>query len=74
MEQPIYEEEFVKSHVLADAREIAYVLDQIQEVHSKEHGWVVSEPAITMNPDGKTVTLKVKLSKYDIKSKVGRSM
>ena len=67
MEKPIYSEEFVNSRVSKDAHSISYVLEQIKEVHSPEFGWIVSEPTITPNPDGKTVTLKVKLEKYEIR-------
>lgn len=67
MENRIYEEDFVKSHVLKDAESISYVLNEIKEVHSKEAGWTISDPEIIPNPDGKTVTLKVHLKKeYDL--------
>lgn len=72
MNEP-YEEIFVKERVLNDAHSINYVLDQIKEVHSENLGWVVGEPIITPNGDSKTVTLKVKLTKYDKDMSIGRS-
>ena len=70
----IYKEEFVKERVLNDAHSINYVLDQIKEVHSEEYGWVVGEPAIIPNQDGKTVTIKVELTKYNKSQSKGRSL
>lgn len=73
--EKVYEEDFVKSHVMNDVHSIQYVLDQIKECHSSENGWVVGEPEITVNPNGQTVTIKVHLTKYNIQEKSqGRSM
>lgn len=69
MKKPIYSEEFINSRISKDAHSISYVLEQIKEVHSSEFGWTVSEPTIIPNPDGKTVTLKVKLEKYEVNKK-----
>jgi len=73
MEQPIYQENFVNSRVLKDAKSIAYVVNEIKKCHPSELGWTVSEPTITPNPDGITVTLSVQLKKYNVKQ-VGRSL
>lgn len=73
MEQPIYQENFVNSRVPNDAKSISYTINQIKECHPSELGWTVSEPIITPNPDGITVTLTVQLKKYDVKQ-VGRSL
>lgn len=58
-----YQEDFVKDHVLNDVHSITYVLEQIREVHSPEAGWIISDPVITPNADGKTVTIRVHLMK-----------
>lgn len=66
--EPIYQERFVKNHVLKDQQSILYALQQIGEVHPNDMGWTMSEPIITPNPDGSTVTIEVELKKYDIKT------
>ncbi|MBE6154349.1 MAG: hypothetical protein E7163_02070 [Firmicutes bacterium] len=72
MDNVVYQEEFVKSSVGRDPESISYVLNQIKECHPKDYGWVVSDPEIIPNNDGKTVTLKVKLTKYEIKQGYSR--
>lgn len=64
-----YQEEFKNTRVLKDSISIEYVMSQIREVHSPEFGWEVSEPTITPNDDGVTVTLVCKLTKYKVNSK-----
>lgn len=63
----IYEEDFVDSRVMNNEYSINFTLNRIKEVHSPDAGWVVGEPEITVNPDGKTVTIKVHLAKYEMK-------
>jgi hypothetical protein len=45
-------------------------MQQIREVHSADAGWEVSEPIITPNPDGTTVTLVCHLTKYRVNNKI----
>lgn len=58
-----YEEDFINSRVSNNPEAIEYVLREIAEVHSSDRGWIVDEPVITPNADGKTVTVKVHLTK-----------
>lgn len=67
-----YSETFVNSRVTNNPQSIQYVIRQIKEVHPIESGWHVSEPIITENSDGLTVTIKVQLTKYKVDS-LGRS-
>ena len=69
-----FEEDFVKNNVQNDAHSINYTLDQIHEVHSEEYGWVVGTPSITPNPDGKTVTIKVHLTQYEMTNSNRRAL
>ena len=70
----IFIEVFVKERVLNDSHSIAYVLAEINEIYSKENGWTIGEPIIIPNPDGKTVTIKVELTKYQKNESRGYSL
>ena len=71
--EKVYEEDFVKRHVMNNPHSINYILEQMREVHPPEAGWVIGEPEITVNTDEKTVTIKVHLTKYSIEKGQGRS-
>ena len=62
----LYTEEYENSRVTNTPEAIQYVLDQIKEVHNEENGWVIGTPIITPNSDNCTVTIKVKLTKYNV--------
>ncbi|MCM1053244.1 MAG: hypothetical protein NC483_04655 [Ruminococcus sp.] len=70
MNEEVYTENFVKTYVENTPHAIAYVLEQIAEVHSPEYGWSIGEPEIAPNPDGKTVTLSVKLTRVNTQNVV----
>ena len=62
-----YQEIFTKSEVLVNS--VDYVLKAIKEAHPSEYGWDMGEPEIIKNPDGRTVTLKVPLTKYYVEKR-----
>jgi hypothetical protein len=66
----VYQEDFKKTYVEKNVNTINYVMQQIREVHSADAGWEVSEPIITPNPDGTTVTLVCHLTKYRVNNKI----
>ena len=59
-----YQEMFTKSEV--PVNKIEYILNAIEEAHPSEKGWTMGEPEIIKNPDGRTITLKVPLTKYRV--------
>ena len=63
-----YKEKYVNSRVLNDPNSIQYVMSEIKSVHTAESGWIVGEPEIVVNPDGRTVTLTVELIKTKVES------
>lgn len=67
----VFEQDFVSNYVENNPHAIEYELKNIAEVHSPEYGWSMGEPTITPNSDGKTVTIKVHLTKVNTES-VGR--
>ena len=54
---------FKKSFVEKD--KINYVIEEVMKMYPKESGWIVKEPKITENPDGKTVTMEFELIKLE---------
>lgn len=67
----VYEEDFVNSRVPNNPEIIAYTLGKIEEGHPKEDGWTIGEPEITPNPDGKTVTIKIHLTRDNLFEREG---
>lgn len=65
--EPIYSERFVKGGISNNPKTILHVIDLIKEVHSERCGWVVGDPSIIPSADGKTVSIEVDVTKYDIK-------
>ena len=59
-----YQEIFTKSEVPTNS--IDYILNAIAEAHPAEYGWTIGEPEIIKNSDGRTVTIKVPLTKYRV--------
>ena len=64
MNEEVYHETFTKSFVLNNKDAIEYVIESIYKLYDPEKGWVVGEPKVTTNNDGKTVTISVELTKY----------
>ncbi len=62
-----YQEIFTKSEV--PINNINYVLNAIKEAHPSEYGWVIGEPEIIKNRDGRTATLKLPLIKYYVEKR-----
>lgn len=73
MQEVEFEQDFVKDHVLYDQHSIMYTLNQIAEVHSADYGWEIGSPTIVPNPDGKTCTITVHLTKYAVQSQGPRT-
>ena len=67
------EEKIIKKQASTDLDSILATIDKVSSLYSEKNGWMLSEPKITPNIDGRTVTIEILATKVNQQSIKWRS-